>query len=107
MKGIKKLLVTTMLTVVTNVQAAPLLDVELNNQSIYAGSYVTTGDAAKAAGVSGNIDTGGAVTIADNATVAGDVVSKVSIAVTGKGAIDGDDTIAIDDGTSSPHVVVS
>jgi hypothetical protein len=36
-----------------------------------------------------------------------DVVSKVSIAVTGKSAIDGDDSMAIDDGTSSPHVVVS
>jgi hypothetical protein len=45
--------------------------------------------------------------IANNATVVGDVVSKVSIAVTSKDTIDGDDTIAIDDGTSSPHVVVS
>jgi cytoskeletal protein CcmA (bactofilin family) len=105
MKRIKKLLVTTMLTVVTNVQAAPLLDVELNNQSIYAGSYVTTGDAAKAAGnlqafdaitigassqVGGTLETGTFVSIGAAAGVAGNIKSGTYVSVGDSAVLGGD-----------------
>jgi predicted acyltransferase (DUF342 family) len=105
MKGINKVLISTMLFFAPSAQATPLLDAELNNQSIYAGSYVTTGNAAEAAGnvqalgsitigassqVDGTLETGGFVSIGAAAGVAGNIKSRTYTSVGAAADIDGD-----------------
>jgi hypothetical protein len=90
MKFAKHILFISMCSVASGAQAAPLLDAQLNNQSIYALNYVVTGADSNVGGnmqgsttatlgentvVGGNLETGTTSTIGTGSTVKGYVYS--------------------------------
>jgi len=86
MKHTKSLLVISMILAASGAQATPLLNAELNNQSIYAHVYVTVGASATAGG---NMQSPGTISTGADSIAGGNIEAGTFAAIGASGAVKG------------------
>jgi hypothetical protein len=86
MKHTKSLLVISMILAASGAQATPLLNAELNNQSIYANVYITVGALATAGG---NMQSVGAISTGAGSIAGGNIEAGTFAVIGASGAVKG------------------
>jgi LruC domain-containing protein len=87
-RQLNPLILIALLSAASSAQASiqPLLDSDLNNQSLYASGYITMGARTK---VGGNVQSATAITLAANASVGGNVEAGTAITLGADAGVEG------------------